>query len=92
MYKLHKCVGYQKLWPGGRGGLGGMGGGGAFKNTYELLNLRALKFSYKISFPYIERCEFYSHLSMYGKDILYAISKVPFEVPHKMSYPYIERY
>ena len=29
-----------------RGGGGGGGGGGRFKNTYELLNQRALKFSY----------------------------------------------
>ena len=27
---------------------------------------------------------------MYGQDILYGISKVPFEIPHKISYPYIE--
>ena len=27
---------------------------------------------------------------MYGKDILCGISKVPFEIPHKISYPYIE--
>ena len=29
---------------------------------------------------------------MYGKDILCGISKVPFEIPHKKSNPYIERY
>ena len=29
---------------------------------------------------------------MYGWDILYGTSKVPFEIPHKISYPYIERY
>ena len=29
---------------------------------------------------------------MYGQDILCGISKVPFEIPHKISYPYIERY
>ena len=29
---------------------------------------------------------------MYGLDILCGISKVPFEIPHKISYPYIERY
>ena len=28
---------------------------------------------------------------MYGQDILCRISKVPFEIPHKISYPYIER-
>ena len=27
---------------------------------------------------------------MYGYDILCGISKVPFEIPHKISYPYIE--
>ena len=29
---------------------------------------------------------------MYGRDILCGISKVPFEIPHKISCPYIERY
>ena len=29
---------------------------------------------------------------MYGSDILCGISKVPFEIPHKISYPYIERW
>ena len=29
---------------------------------------------------------------MYGYDILCGISKVPFEIPHKILYPYIERY
>ena len=28
---------------------------------------------------------------MYGWDILCGISEVPFEIPHKISYPYIER-
>ena len=28
---------------------------------------------------------------MYGLDILCGISKVPFEIPLKISYPYIER-
>ena len=28
---------------------------------------------------------------MYGYDILCGISKVPFEIPHKISNPYIER-
>ena len=27
---------------------------------------------------------------MYGQDILCGISKVPFEIPHKLSCPYIE--
>ena len=29
---------------------------------------------------------------MYGKDILCGISKEPIEIPHRASYPYIERY
>ena len=29
---------------------------------------------------------------MYGYDILCWILKVPFEIPHKIYYPYIERY
>ena len=29
---------------------------------------------------------------MYGQDILCGISKAPFEIPHKISYLYIERY
>ena len=29
---------------------------------------------------------------MYGKDILCVISKVPFEIPHKISCPYMERW
>ena len=29
---------------------------------------------------------------MYGYGILYEIWKVPFEIPHSISYPYIERY
>ena len=28
---------------------------------------------------------------MYGYDILSEISKVPFEIPHKISYSYIKR-
>ena len=28
---------------------------------------------------------------MYGQGILYGISKGTFEIPHKISYPYIER-
>ena len=49
--------------------------GGRFRNTYELLNLRALKFSHvnkihicqckgKISYPYIERYDFYTTLKL----------------------------
>ena len=29
---------------------------------------------------------------MYGQDILCGISKGAFEIPYKISYPYIERY
>ena len=29
---------------------------------------------------------------MYGKDILCGISKVSFEMPYKIYFPYIERY
>ena len=29
---------------------------------------------------------------MYGLDILCGISKVPFEIPHKISNPHIKRY
>ena len=29
---------------------------------------------------------------MYGQEILCGISKVPFEIAHKTSYPYIERH
>ena len=29
---------------------------------------------------------------MYGQDILCGISKGTFEIPHNISYPYIERY
>ena len=29
---------------------------------------------------------------MYGQDILSGISKGTFEIPHNISYPYIERY
>ena len=52
---------------------------GRLKNTNGLLNLRALKFepAYKI---YIFQCM--------GK--LFCV--VPFEIPRKISYPYIERY
>ena len=41
---------------------------------------------------YIFTCELNPYLSMYGQDILYGISKVPFEIPHIISYPHIERH
>ena len=56
---------------------------GSFKNTSELLDIRDLK-----SLP----SGYNLYLSMYGWDILCGISKVIFEIPHKMSKPYIERY
>ena len=52
-----------------------MAWGGRFKNTYELLNQRALKFSY-VNKIHIFQC----------------MGKVSFEITHKISYPYIERY
>ena len=55
---------------------------GRFKNTYELLNLRALKISmlYK------------SHtFQCMGKIIVWNF-KGYLEIPHKISYPYIEEY
>ena len=55
---------------------------GRLKNAHELLNLEALKISmlYK---KHIFQCM--------GKDILCGISKGTFEIPHRLSYPYIER-
>ena len=56
--------------------------GGRFKNTYELLNLRALKIS-KLHKNDIFQCM--------GKIFCVEFQRVPFEIPHKISYPYIER-
>ena len=56
--------------------------GGCFKNVYELVILRAPKFSI---------LKKYVSLSMYVKDILCGISKAPFEIPHKIYYPHVER-
>ena len=53
--------------------------GGRFKNTYELLNLGALKFSH-VNKIHIFQCM--------GK--MFCVGT--FEIPHKLSYPYIERY
>ena len=57
-----------------------LGPGGRFKNAYELLNLRALKISilYK------------SHMFQCMGKIFCGISNGTFEIPHKVSYPYIE--
>ena len=58
------------------------GPGERFKNTYELLKLRALKFSL-VNEIHIFKCM---------GNILYGNSKVPFEITHKISYPYSGRY
>ena len=52
-------------------------GRGRFKNTYELLNLRTLKIS-----------------TLYKNHIFQSMGNifcVEFEIPHKISYPYVER-
>ena len=54
-----------------------------FKNTYELLNLRALKFS-PVNKIHIFQC--------IGKVFCVEFQKVPFEIPHNISYQYNERY
>ena len=57
---------------------------GRFKNTYELLNLRAFKFS-PLDKIYIFQCM--------GKIFCVQFQRyIPFEILHKISYPYIERY
>ena len=55
-------------------------GGGRFKNTYELLNLRGLKFSY------VNKINIFQCM---GKIFCVEFQRVP---PHKKSNPYIERY
>ena len=55
---------------------------GAFTNTYELLNPRALK----ISMLYKKIASF----SVWERYFVW-ISKVPFEISHKISNPFIER-
>ena len=50
-----------------------------FKNTYELVNLGALKFS-----------TLYQKHIFHCMGILCGISNVPFEIPNKIFYPYIE--
>ena len=52
--------------------------GGPFKNTFELLNLRAIKFTH-VNKIHLFQCM--------GKIFVYGISKVRFEIPHKISYP-----
>ena len=58
-----------------------------FESSYAFMkcmyvNVWALKFSH-VNKVYIFQCM--------GKKILCGISKVTFEIPHKISYPYIER-
>ena len=65
----------------GGGDCGSGGGGGGVKNAYELWNQRTLKIS----------TLYQNYLSMYGQDILCGISNVPFEIPHKICYPCMER-
>ena len=50
--------------------------------------LRALKSKSSWNFNVVYKL----HLSMYGWDILCGTSKVPFEIPHKISNPYTERW
>ena len=57
--------------------------GGRFKNAIELLNLRALKIS-MLNKSHIFQCM--------GKIFCVEFQRVPFEIPHKIAYPYIERY
>ena len=57
------------------------GPGERFKNTYELLNPRTLKI-----------LTLYQNCIFQCMGILCGISKVAFEIPHKISYLYIEGY
>ena len=59
------------------------GAGGHFKNTYKLLNLRALKFS-----P-VNKIDIFQCMGMI---FCVEFQRYPFEIPHKICYPYIERY
>ena len=54
-----------------------------FRNAYELLNLRPFKIS-----PLYE----YTSSLTWGQDVLCGISKKTFEIPHKITCPYIETY
>ena len=62
-------------------GIATLGPGGRFKHAYELLNLGALKI------PMLYKNRIFQCM----RDILCGISKGTFEIPHKISYPYIER-
>ena len=66
------------------GGEGGGGGGGVLKNSHELLDLTALKMSmfYK---NYVFQCMGQIFCVEFQK-------KCTFEIPHKILYPYIERF
>ena len=59
------------------------GSGGRFKNTYELLNQRALKFSY-VNKIHIFQCM--------GKIFCVEFQRYPLKFHTKYKYPYIERY
>ena len=52
----------------------------------------ALKMKHLCVCVLIFNCESNTHLSMRGKDILCAISKGVFEIPHKISCPYFKRF
>ena len=71
-------LGQMTLVTGGKGNK--FYSGGRFKNAHGLLNLRALKIV-------AQCCIKKSYLWMYGHDIFV----VPFEIPHKISYSYIDR-
>ena len=51
-----------------------------FNNTDELLNLRTLK---------ISTSDKYGFFQCMGKIFCVQFSKVPFEIPHKIFYPYV---
>ena len=71
------CCGYHGWFGAGNASLRE-----CFKDAYELLNQRAFKFS-PANKMYIFQCM--------GKIFLCGISKDTFEIPHKISDPYIER-
>ena len=64
-----------------------MGPGERFKNIYKLLNLGARKFSLMDNLNNVWVISFF----MYEQDIFCGVANVPFEIPHKISYPYIVR-
>ena len=62
-----------------------------FKNTYELLTLRALKFS-AVNKIHIFQCVDKIFCVEFQRVFCAEFQKAPFEIPLKISYPYIERY